>query len=50
MTVGALRATDDKKLGEFKGVVSREADGKFRYKGTFTNTNGGSVAFNLVSL
>ena len=50
LTVGALRATDDKKLGEFKGKVSREADGKLRYKGTFTNINGGSVAFDLVSL
>ena len=50
LTGGALRATDDKKLGEFKGKVSREADGKLRYKGTFTNTNGGSVAFDLVSL
>lgn len=49
LTVSALRASDEKKLGEFKGTVSREALGRLRYKGTFTNTNGGHVAFNLVS-
>lgn len=49
LTVAALRSSDENKLGEFKGTVSREAPGKLRYKGTFTNTGGGSVAFNLVS-
>ena len=49
LTVGALRVSDEKKLGEFRGKISREGNGTFRYKGTFTNTNGGNVAFNLVS-
>lgn len=49
LTVAALRASDEKKLGEFKGTVTRETLGRLRYKGTFTNTSGGNVAFNLVS-
>ena len=50
LTIEARSTTDEKKLGEFVGTVSTTADGNYRYQGKFTNTNGGSVAFNMVSL